>query len=760
VLSRTLPGLDAAIDSAMQAGLSGGVFPGGVVLIRHRGAIVLHQAYGHSMTHTSAGVRAATPIPATTDTLYDLASLTKLFTATCVMRLVEGARLALDEPVARYLPEFAANGKRAITLRQLLTHTAGLPARINLWETDATPEARLGRALAVTPTAPPGTRFVYSDMGPIVFGHVVERTVDTPLDVAIADLVTGPLRLSETRFRPSPNLRPRIAPTEDQSRLGRGLLWGDVHDENAWALDGVAGHAGLFGTAADVGVFGQLFLDGGATEGVRLLGQEMVAEMVRSQIQPLEWRGLGWELNADYLMGRLASPETFGHTGFTGTSLVIDPHHALVVVLLTNRVHPTVDGPRPNAVRAAVSNAALDAAKAASVVVATPATASASSSSGVLTGLEVLLRDGSRVLSGRRVGLVTNHTGRDRHGTSTIDLLHSQGDWQVVALFSPEHGIRGEDEAGVLVGSSADARTGLPIYSLYGDTRRPTEAMLRGLDALVYDIQDVGARVYTYPATLLEVLRAAAARSLPVVVLDRPNPIGGALVEGNVLDYPRFASFVGAAPIAMRYGLTIGELAQFFTAELGVSANVAVVPLEGWRRDMWYDQTALPWVNPSPNLRSLSAATVYPGTVLFEGTNLSEGRGTDAPFQWIGAPWLDASILVERLSQAGVSGVSFAAETRTPTASKHTGQACRGVRAEITDREQVRPMELGVMMLTIIGALHPDQLRLEVATFDGLAGTDRLRLALQRGQPVPEIVAAWEPDRQRFLELRQKYLLY
>lgn len=378
----------------------------------------------------------------------------------------------------------------------------------------------------------------------------------------------------------------------------------------------------------------------------------------------------------------------------------------------------------------------------------------------LLLGLDVLLRDGSDVLAGKRVGFVTNQTGRDRQGRSSIDLLHGHTDWQLVALFSPEHGIRGDVEAGDQVSSSVDRRTGLPVHSLYGDTKRPTPAMLSGVDVLVYDIQDVGARVYTYPATLLEVMRAGAAHGRPVVVLDRPNPIGGAHVEGNVLDV-RFTSFVGPAPVSMRYGMTIGELGRLMNAELNVGANLHVVPLQGWRREQWWDQTGLPWVNPSPNLRSLSAATIYPGTVLFEGTNLSEGRGTERPFEWVGAPWVDDTAWAERLNAAAaLPGVRFRAQRFTPTASKHRGQDSRGVLVEVTNREQVRPMELGVALVAAVQALHPRAFQFLDATFDGLAGTDRVRLAIARGQPAAEIAAAWGPDLQRFLETRSRYLLY
>lgn len=377
----------------------------------------------------------------------------------------------------------------------------------------------------------------------------------------------------------------------------------------------------------------------------------------------------------------------------------------------------------------------------------------------MLTGIDVVMRDQRNVLAGQRLGLVTNPTGRAASGASTIDVLHAAPDWHLAALFSPEHGIRGEADAGQSVVSTVDAQTGLPVYSLYGQTTRPTPAMLQGLDTLVYDIQDVGARVYTYTSTLLEVMRAAADHQVRVVVLDRPVPINGDDVEGNVLD-PAFTSFVGPAPIAMRYGMTIGELGTFFNAELQVGADLQVVPLQGWQRGMWFDQTGLTWVNPSPNLRSLSAATVYPGTVLFEGTNISEGRGTDRPFEWIGAPWLDGGAWAAALSESGLVGVALEPAVRTPDSSKFAGQPCEGVEIHLVDRARVEPMLLGLAMLGAAIAQAGSKVQINASTFDALAGTDQVRRALQAGQPAADIAASWQTALQNFRTLRSRYLRY
>jgi uncharacterized protein YbbC (DUF1343 family) len=378
---------------------------------------------------------------------------------------------------------------------------------------------------------------------------------------------------------------------------------------------------------------------------------------------------------------------------------------------------------------------------------------------GVVPGVDVLMRDRLDLLKERRIGLVTNATGRSRDGRSTIDVLNEEPSWRLVALFSPEHGIRGDAPAGQSVASSVDDETGLPIYSLYGDTTRPTERMLDGLDTLVFDIQDAGARTFTYPSTLLEVMRAAAQHGKSVVVLDRPNPIGGEQVEGNVLD-SRFASFVGPTAIAMRHGLTIGELGRLFNVEPGVGADLTIVPVQGWRRAMWFDQTSLSWVNPSPNLRSVSALALYPGTVLFEGTSLSEGRGTERPFEWIGAPWLDAAAWAEAVDARGLPGVRFAPSDQTPASSKFAGQRCHGVSIEIVDRLRLRPMEMAVTMIAAARAIAGSRVQLDPGTFDRLAGTDQLRKAIEATTPVDEIVAAWEPDLQRYRVSRERYLLY
>ncbi len=379
----------------------------------------------------------------------------------------------------------------------------------------------------------------------------------------------------------------------------------------------------------------------------------------------------------------------------------------------------------------------------------------------VRPGIESLLADSIHLVQGRRVGLVTNHTGIDRRGVPTVDLLHRDARMELVALYSPEHGIRGRAEAGEAVESGVDARTGLPIHSLYGSTRKPTPEMLEGVEVLLFDVQDVGARYYTYVYTMALAMEAAGEAGIPFVVLDRPNPIGGVEVQGNVLD-SAFASFVGMYPIPMRHGMTPGELARLFRGEFGVDAKLAVAPLSGWNRGDEFPDTGLPWVPPSPNMPSTESARHYPGTCLFEGTNLSVGRGTPIAFQQIGAPWLDAETLAARLNGHAIAGVRFVPVRfipQNPGDGKHGGVEVGGVRW-VAVGPGYDPTEAAVAALVESAALSGDRWEWREAAFDRLAGTDRLRRAIDAGASPEEVRAAWRPDLDAFLLLRERYLLY
>lgn len=382
----------------------------------------------------------------------------------------------------------------------------------------------------------------------------------------------------------------------------------------------------------------------------------------------------------------------------------------------------------------------------------------------VRPGLEVLLQERTDLLVGRRVGLITNRAGVDSQGRSGIDLLARDRRWQLVALFSPEHGLRATAGAGEAVESGRDPVTGLPVYSLYGAQLSPPPEVLRQLDVLLFDLQDAGARFYTYISTMAYAMQAAAKAGIRFVVLDRPNPIGGLATEGPVLE-ERWRSFVGVYPIPIRHGMTVGELALLFNDAFGIGADLVVVPTKGWRRHLWFDQTGLPWVAPSPNMRTLATATVYPGMALVEGTNLSEGRGTPWPFEVAGAPWVDGPRWAQALNSLGLPGVRFEPVSFTPTESKYRGQSCQGIRVVVTDRESFAPVRTGVAVVATAARLFPAQFRWLPPSggaypFDRLAGTDRVRVALAEGASPTAVADSWEPALEAFRRLRSRYLLY
>ena len=381
-------------------------------------------------------------------------------------------------------------------------------------------------------------------------------------------------------------------------------------------------------------------------------------------------------------------------------------------------------------------------------------------------GIDMLLNQRRELVQGKRIGLVTNPTSVDRDLVSTFERFHEYADLKLAALFGPEHGVRGLAQAGDAITSAVEPTTGIPEYSLYGETRKPTAAMLTGLDVLVYHLQVAGSRFFTYAATLVNVMEAAAEHGLPVIVLDRPNPLGGEKVEGGVLDMA-YRSFVGIAPIPVRHGLTIGELAAFCNQRLGIGCDLTIVTMDGWRRSMWYDDTGLPFVALSPNLPTLAAVTLYPGACFFEGTNLSEGRGTTRPFEYVGAPWLDAAALARDLNGLGLPGVRFRPFDFLPVSSKHQGVACHGVQVYVTNRSIFRPVETGVHLLDQTRRANPDAFEWVSPTaepgryfIDLLAGGETLRAHLDAGRPVAELAARWAEDAKAFEVTRRGYLLY
>jgi uncharacterized protein YbbC (DUF1343 family) len=516
---------------------------------------------------------------------------------------------------------------------------------------------------------------------------------------------------------------------------------GEVHDPRAYLLGGVAGHAGLFSTADDLAVFAQMILNRGSYAGKRILKAETVRLMTTPRPVPGGQRALGWDVRTAFSSNRGDgfSESSFGHTGFTGTSIWIDPPSETAVIFLSNRVHP-VAKTSINRLRGRVASLVA---------------ASIRKPAGVLNGIDVLERDGFGKLKGRRVGLVTNHTGVDRDGRSTIDLLHQAEGVKLVALFSPEHGIRGAVDRSVPDGK--DDKTGLPVYSLYGKRKRPTKEQLQGIDTLVYDIQDIGCRFYTYLTTLGYILETAAEHKLKVVVLDRPNPIGGLVVEGPVLD-KKLESFVGYHSLPIRHGMTLGELARLFNAERKIGADLEVIAVEGWHRADLFDRTSLVWINPSPNMRTLAAALLYPGVGLLETTNVSVGRGTDRPFEVLGAPWLDGRRLAASLAGAHLPGVRFVPTRFTPASSVHAGKECGGVQIFIDDWKQFQSLPVGLTIACHLRKLYPEEW--QAKRYGVLLAHPPTLEALQRGDAPEQIVKSWQPELERFRKVRKEYLLY
>ncbi len=725
------------LDALVEKAVADKVVPGAVVLVGRHGKIAYVKAFGNRAVEP--GVE-----PMTRDTIFDLASLTKpVATATSAMILVEQGKLRLDDRLGAILPEFDNHGKGEITVEQLLRHRAGLIADNPIGDFSDGPKAAWEHLAALHLKSPPGSSYVYSDVGFMTLGKIVETVSGTSLDKFSQEQIFKPLGMTDTRFSASD--ASRVAPTE---RAEGAMLRGTVHDPRARALGGVAGHAGLFGTADDLAIFAATMLDGGiGPNGRRILSPLTVRAMSDPGATPAkERRGLGWDVDTPHSGPRGARfGQGFGHTGFTGTSLWMDPETSTFVIVLTSRLHPDGKGKSPTALRYQVATLA-----AAAIV-----DMQAAKSQGVACGVDVLAREGFARLKGKRVGLVTNHTGLTREGVSTVDALFRAPDVKLVALFSPEHGIRGAVDAEVA--DDRDATTGLPIFSLYGKTRKPTGASLEGVDVLVYDIQDIGARFYTYISTLGLLLEAAKEKGIPLYVLDRPNPIGGLDVAGPVRD-PEFASFIAFHELPVRHGMTVGELARLFNAERKIGADLRVVACEGWRRGDLYDRTGLLWVNPSPNMRSLTEALLYPGVGLLEASNLATGRGTDTPFERVGAPWIEPRKLAEKLNALDLPGVRFLPVKFTPKERQYAGKECGGVFIMITERERFEPVSLGIGFACVLHSLYPKDW--EPAGFLKMLADQAAYQAILDGRGVREVEAGWQAELREFLEVRGRYLIY
>ena len=765
--------IDAVIEDAIEQKQC----PGAVVLVGHGGKVVYRKAYGmRSLEPTREAM--------TLDTIFDVASLTKVVATTpSVLRMLELGQIRLNDTVATYLPEFAQNGKQDVTIRQLLTHYSGLPGDLNLKIEWSGKETAMQMAFAEQLITPPGAVFRYSDINFETLGFLVEKISGMPLDKYADAFVFQPLGMRETRFLPPPAWRRRIAPTEyDENHQ---MLRGVVHDPSSRRMGGVAGHAGLFSTAADLSKYAQALIDAinDKPQRKQFLKSLTLIKATRPEQPPdaTSLRGLGWDIDSAFSSnrGEFLPLGSFGHTGFTGTSIWIDPFTNTYVILLTNSVHPNGNG-SVVALRSKVANTvaqALDLGKQINdknplLAITGYNEALAGSrrmayrNATVLNGIDVLqashfdsLKPAAEGAAPRKIGILTNQTGIDSAGRRTIDILNSVPGLKVAALFSPEHGALGLLDT-TQVGNSTDSATGVPVYSVYGDTdakKRPNVEQLKQLDAVAIDIQDIGVRFWTYEATMGYFLEAAAQAGIEVVVLDRPNPITGSVVSGPIADADKLF-FTSYYTMPLRHGMTFGELARFFNGERNLGAKLTVVNMQGWQRGDWFDSTGQMWVNPSPNMRSLNEATLYPGVAMVEGSNVSVGRGTDTPFEVLGAPWIKSQEFASYLNNRHISGVRFVPTSFTPQSAVYANQQCGGVNLFVTNRLALDSTELGLEIAAALHKLYPNDFKLD--RIARLIANQQTMDDLNAGVDPRFISAKWNEALETFLPIRDKYLLY
>jgi uncharacterized protein YbbC (DUF1343 family)/CubicO group peptidase (beta-lactamase class C family) len=824
-------GMNAArlnqIDALVEKDIADKKLPGAVVIIGHKGKIVYRKAFGN---------RALVPTveKMTVDTIFDVASLTKVVaTTTSVMILVEQGKIRLSDTIGKFIPEIQDEAAKRVTVQQLLTHVSGYAPDFDLREKWTGRDGMLEALKKEKLRTPPGTRFVYSDIGFIVLGEIVERisgkhvlyfafdNVFSELGMEKSLFLTTMLGIKEINQKANNDIivtnpklknaiskinRTDVAPTENikgqqsylgsqfegDAKTGDQILRGIVHDPTSFRMNGVAGHAGLFSTADDLARFCQMLLNGGILDGKRVLSANTIARMTAPIVVSEDGatRGLGWDMNTAFSSnrGELFPLGSFGHTGFTGTSIWIDRVSQTFVVFMSNRVHPDGKGD-VTPLRAKVATVAASAIEDTPVeafrlaedvywsqvapqipkfkefvskqtVTEIPTmslrTPLFPQTTTVLNGIDVLEKNGFKELQGLKIGLVTNQTGRNLAGKPTIDVLKEAKGVNLIALFSPEHGIRGELDQ-EKINDSVDEKTGLPVYSLYGETRRPKPEQLKDLDAIVYDIQDIGARFYTYTATLRNVLEEAAKLGKPIYVLDRPNPINGEAVEGSLADEDKL-SFIAAHTIPVRYGLTIGELGQMMNTERKIGADLKVIKMENWSRSEWFDQTSQTWINPSPNMRSLTEATLYPGIGLLETTNVSVGRGTDTPFEVVGAPWIDAQKLASYLNGRNLGGVRFVPVKFKPNASVFKDENCSGINIVIVDRARFNSVRTGLEIAVALRKLFPDGWQAD--KYNRLLVNSEIFEMVKRADEPEIIEKAWQKNLDDFRRRRAQFLLY
>ncbi|MGG1948308.1 exo-beta-N-acetylmuramidase NamZ domain-containing protein [Trinickia sp. NRRL B-1857] len=755
-----------ALTAIVEGEIAAGRIGGAVIVAGDADGVTYRQAFGRrSMRPTLE--------PMTLDTEFDLASLTKVVaTTTAVMQLVEANRISLDAPVARYWPAFAANGKAAVTVRELLAHTSGFAPDLPLGTRASDRAGVLAQVIAEPLRAPPGQRVIYSDINFVVLGELVRRVSHRSLDEYCATHVFAPLGMSDTAFRLDLSRIARAAPTTSDRQ---GIRTGRVHDPTAERMGGVSGNAGLFSTADDLARFAGMLINGGRLHGRRILKPATVAALALPQTPSASARlpgaeaelarGLGWALDAPLASNRDRLPAlgTLTHTGYTGTALWIDLVSRRFVVILTNRVHPDDSGDaRPLRAQVVAWFASRQPAMSVNDVTrALPGLESAVAAAlrlplakgPVRSGIDVLEAQRFMPMDGLALGLVTNRSGFDALGRRTIDVLAAAPNVHLVKIFAPEHGL-GTDRDEPL-GDSIDRATGIAVHSLYGTSQRFPPGSLDGLDALVFDIQDAGVRFFTYETTLGYALEAAAKKGIPLFVLDRPDPLGGNLFGGPILDENR-ESFTGYFPLPLMPGMTVGELASLFNSERHIGADLRVISMQGYSRAMRFGDTGLGWVPPSPNLRTEAQLGLYPDIGMVEGANVSVGRGTPHPFEWIGAPWIDGPRLAASIDALHL-GVRAVPIDFVPTESIYRGQQCHGI-AISRGTMPTPPGELGIALLATLRALYPAQF--DLAATRASVGSSTVWQALDTGAGTAVIDTILIETTTRFESMRARYLRY
>lgn len=705
------------------------------------GAVAYIGDLEHTHAHVAVGARQLVPdrLPAEPDTIYDLASITKVVaTTTAIMLLHESGAVDLEAPVSKYL-SVPAFGQFAV--KHCITHTAGLNPGRPFYKDCNTIDAMLERYAAMPLNWPPGTRWLYSDVGFMILGRVVEQVSGEKLDAFCQKRIFDPLDLRDTRFNPPAKWMTRCAATEQCPWRGRMMI-GQVHDENAYAVGGVAGHAGLFGTASDIATYVRALLTD------KILKRETVNRMIDLKLTPAwPWQGVGWQLDAwtTKNFGFLPSRDSAGHAGWTGTSVWVDRKTGGFAILLSNTCHPS-RATRDNETMRRTFHTAIG-------KIYYP------KSTNTHSGLDRLVREDFAALRGKRVALLTHHAAIDQLGRPILDVFAIAPDVKLVRLFSPEHGIGGQAEAGSAVGAQ---QAPLPVVSLYGKRTAPTPDELRGIDTFVIDLQDAGARYYTYAATMKACLKACAEAGVPVLVLDRPNPVGGIALEGPIAENTNSLVCWGAVPA--RHGMTMGEIAEWFrkTELKDAKPNLSVNLLDSWQPERLFDECSLSWIPPSPNIPTPHTALLYAGTCLFEGTNVSEGRGTDTPFATIGAPWLDPRRIIDAIPAETVPGLAIEPATFTPRSipgkaadPKYLDRECNGLRISVRDPHAARPFATTVALLCALKRIHADRFAWE-KSFDTLAGTPTLRERIDRGDDPLQIIADYAAPIAAFDAVRPK----